>query len=511
MTHLLPPAYWALTAVILLWDVQLAGRIARQRAAPRPLALLSALAGLLVVPAALAAAAAPSLLSGHAVQAIAWLWPVVNALCAVQVLYAVARRYVTPAVGLPFLLYDLVTTAVAVARYATLRGGHAPPWLVALSAAQAGAIGTLLGEPALWSPLTLAAPLIAPVAPARWRLTATVRGVLAVVVAAWAGLVLLVEYPRAVRAVRAFAPFGEARLQERPAGDLEVGLHLFPTLERPPSEQVVTNDLALLDSLDADAVSLTLAPEAATLASLDSVAHILDDVRRDSTRIVIALGYPDDARARYAASPERYAAAQIAALRRVVRRLRPDIVLPAVEPYGAGARALGELPLAAWQRYLTAAARAVNEDRPRTQVGVSVASFGARDSALYAWAADRGSPIEVVGFSLAPSFDGGLSLAARLDAAERWLRAADPRRAPKPHWIFRAAAYPLAHGEQGQRDALWGLVAWATAHPQIRGVVVADAADYGRVSGLRVTGGRLRAAAGAVAEAVRTLHETVPQ
>ncbi|HEU4630205.1 MAG TPA: hypothetical protein VFS08_10715, partial [Gemmatimonadaceae bacterium] len=134
MTHLLPPAYWALTAVILLWDVQLAGRIARQRAAPRPLALLSALAGLLVVPAALAAAAAPSLLSGHAVQAIAWLWPVVNALCAVQVLYAVARRYVTPAVGLPFLLYDLVTTAVAVARYATLRGGHAPPWLVALSA-----------------------------------------------------------------------------------------------------------------------------------------------------------------------------------------------------------------------------------------------------------------------------------------------------------------------------------------------------------------------------------------
>jgi hypothetical protein len=101
-----------------------------------------------------------------------------------------------------------------------------------------------------------------------------------------------------------------------------------------------------------------------------------------------------------------------------------------------------------------------------------------------------------------------LSLAARLGAADRWLRAGDGRRAPKPHWIFHAVAYPLAHGERSQRDALWGTLAWATAHPQVRGLILGDAADYGRVTGLRVTGGRLRPAVGVLAQGIELLRET---
>jgi len=508
MRALLSPAYWALTAAIVLWNVQLAGRIAQNRRAPRPLALLSGLAGLLVVPAALAAAAAPSIFVGRAVQAIAWLWPVVAGLFALQALYAVARRYVTPAIGIPFLVYDLVVLGAAVARYRTLGGGTDADWLVALGTAQAGALGVAQGEAALWSPYAFALPLLAPVTPARWRLSAVARAAFAMFAAGWAGLVLVVEYPRAIRGVRAFAAFGEERIQERPAADLVVGLHLFPTLTAPPTELMLRNDIALADSLDVRAVSITIAPEAARLRTLDSLARLLDDVRRDTTTLVVALGYPRDARAQYAASPERYTAARVAELRRIVRRLRPDVVVPAVEPYGQGARALGVLPLEDWQRFLTAAAAAVEEDRPRTLVGVSTATFRARDSALYAWAASRESPIELVGFAIAPSFDGGLSLAARLGAADRWLRAGDGGRAPKPHWIFHAVAYPLAHGERSQRDALWGTLAWATAHPQVRGLILGDAADYGRVTGLRVTGGRLRPAAGVLAQGIELLRET---
>lgn len=508
MTGVLPAAFWLAAAAIVLWDIQLAGRIAQQRGAPRAFARLSGLAGLLVLPAAIAAAAAPSLFVGRAVEAIAWLWPAVAALCTVQVAIAVARRLVTPAVGIPFLLFDVVVTAAAVARYATLDGGDVPTWLLGAGAAQAGALGTLLGEVALWSPAALVPPLIAPISPARWRLSATMRAGLAVTAAAWAGLVLVVEYPRAVRAVNAFAPFAGEELRDRPAGDLAVGLQLFPTLAEPPTELMLRNDAALADSLLVGVVSITIAPEAASIAVLDSLARLLQDVRRDTTLLVVSLGYPRDAARQHAASPDAYHAARVADVRRIVRILRPDVVLPAIEPYGLGARVLGELPLETWQRYLTAAAAVVEEDRPRTLVGVSASSFGARDSALFAWAADRASPMELVGFAIRPGFDGGLSLAARLGAADRWLDAADPTRSPKPHWIFQTAAFPLVHGERGQRDALWGVLAWASARPQIRAVVVADAADYHRISGLRVTGGRLRPAAEVLADGVRLLRET---
>ena len=509
MRAVLPSLYWVVAAAVLLWDIQLAGRIARNRRAPRLLALLSGLAGLLIAPAAIAAAAAPSVYSGRAVQGIDWIWPVVNAIVTLQVLYAVLRRWVTPTIGIPFLLYNVVLLAVSVARHLVLHGDGAAPWVVGLSAAHAGALGLLLGERALYWPVALQLPLLSPVLPARWRLSAVLRGGLALFASAWTAIVLIVEYPRAVRAVNDFARYDDARLQERPAADFAIGLQIFPTLRRAPTPQMVSSDFALRDLLDVDAVSVTLAPEAARPVVLDSLARLLDDVRRDSTVLIVSLGYPAHAREAYRASPPRYTQARMLELRRILRTLRPDIVVPAVEPYGEGLRALGPLPLDAWQQYLTTAAQVVEEVRPRTQIAVSAASYNAPDSALYAWAASRDSPIEVVGFSFQPSFGGALSLAARLAAADRWLAAADAARAPKPHWVLRAGGNPLAFGEQSQRRTIWGTLAWATSHPQLRGEVVADAADYARVTGLRVTDGRLRPAAASVALAVRMLRESI--
>jgi len=511
MIGLLPPVFWAVVVGVLLWDVQLAGRIAQNARAPRTIALLSALAGLLVAPAVLAAAAAPSLYSGRAVQAIAWLLPAVALVCTLQALLALVRGLVIPTVGIPLLLFDLVVLGAAFARHEALGGGELSPFVAGLNAAQTGAFGVLVGEPALWSPLVVMPPLLAPVTAARWRLSAALRAGLAVAAAGWVALVMVIEYPRAVRAVRAFGGYAGTQLQERPAGDLAVGLQVFPPLAEPPTELMLRNDVALADSLDVGAVSLVVEPAATTLRALDSLSRVLDDVRRDTTTVIVSLGYPRDARAAYARDPDAYFAERVRELRRIVRVLRPDVVVPAIEPYGLGAATVGALPLEAWQGYLTAAAAAVEEDRPRTLVAVSASTFGPADSALYAWAASRASPIEVVGFSIAPSFDGGLSLAARLSAADRWLRAADRGRAPKPHWVFRSAAYPLAHGERSQREALWGTLAWATTHPEVRGVILADAADYGRITGLRATGGRLRPAVPLLAQGVRLLRETIVQ
>jgi hypothetical protein len=310
--------------------------------------------------------------------------------------------------------------------------------------------------------------------------------------------------------VRAFDAFADTQLQERPAGDFAIGLRIFPTLDEPPTPLVLGNDLALLDSLGVDVVSISLAPGAARATVLDSLARLLDPVRRDSTVLVVTLGHPDGAREAWQASPERYTAARMRELREVLRLLRPDIVLPVWEPYGQGAEALGTLSPEEWQRYVTTAAQVVGEVRPRTQVGISFGTFDSRDSVLYAWAARRDSPVEAVGFVFFPGFDGGLSLSARLAAADRWMQAAtDPRRAQKPHWVFGAGGYPLAHGEVSQRDAVWGMLAWATARPSMRGLVVADAADYARITGLRTTGGRIRPVARAVAQAVVLLRETV--
>jgi len=144
---------------------------------------------------------------------------------------------------------------------------------------------------------------------------------------------------------------------------------------------------------------------------------------------------------------------------------------------------------------------------PRIRVAFTAASYGARDSTLFAWAASRGSPIDVVGFSLMPGFDGARSLDTHMRVAQRWMRALPAR--PKPAWVFAAGGYPLAHGEQNQELSVWGVLAWATTQPSIKGLIVVEAGDYDAVRGLRAPGGRLRSSVGAVRRAQIGLKETV--
>jgi len=244
-------------------------------------------------------------------------------------------------------------------------------------------------------------------------------------------------------------------------------------------------------------------PESVRAIALDSLARSIDQLRRDSVLLVIELGYPRDARARYRSSPRDYLRQRVIDAERIARRLRPDYLVVAMDPYGEGRRALGDVPVDWWQEYLRLASRDIHRVSRRIRVGASFGAFTARDSALYLWAAADTSPVDVLGFALFPSYGGGVSLDARMRTADRWMR-----RSSKEHWVFAAGGYPVSHGERSQERAVWGTLAWATSHARVRGLIVEGAGDYDALTGLRAPGGRLRPAAGAVGRALRALEET---
>ena len=308
------------TAVVLAWNIVYAGRIARLRRAPRPLATLSGACGLLVAPALVAHLAASSLYGGRAVGGIAWLWPLTTTLFLAQAAYATTRRFVTPLLGVPLLAYDLLVCAAAWTRYAVDVDGRAPTALLALTAAQAALVGTALGPAALASPFAVQLPLVVPAYPARWRLTRSARALLALA-ATFAAGALLLELPRGVGAVRSYAPWAAERLSERPRGDFVLGAKLLNTLAGPPTSLSTRWDLPLLDSLGTvGAVSVALRPGALTLLALDSLRRVLDAARADSTLLVVELRYDPDDGTRRRADPAAFDRRRLAMVERAADR-----------------------------------------------------------------------------------------------------------------------------------------------------------------------------------------------
>ena len=493
---------------MVMWDIVVAGRVSQLRRAPRTFAGLTAFGGLLIVPALLIAYASSSILYGRAIQPVSWVWPFTTVLFALQATYALSRRLVTPLFGVPIFVYDVIIAIVAVSRYVVSKGFDPPDFGFALSAAQASALGFFFGAPALWGPEYLQVPLMSPSLPARWRFSRVVRMGVAAAAAGIAGLIL-VEMPNAFATNRSYTRYAREQLQEHPEGDFTIGLKIFPDLKGPPPPLALERDIALADSLDVNAVSMTINPEGATLASLDSIARTVDDRRADSALIIISLGYPVDAFQQFRKSPSEYTRKRVADIDRISRRLRPDILIPAVDPYDAGSRAIGTQPPEYWMNYITRSARVAHYVNRRIRVGVSASSYGSRDSTLYFWAAERGSPVDVVGFSMMPGFDGATSLATHMRIATRWMHAFATR--AKPHWVFSAGGYPVAHGEESQALALWGVLSWATAQTPIKGLIVTEAGDYEVLRGLRTAGGKYRSAVGALMRAERGLKETATQ
>ncbi|HKY98811.1 MAG TPA: hypothetical protein VJL35_13210 [Gemmatimonadaceae bacterium] len=504
--RLLPALYVAAAAIMIMWDIVVAGRVSQLRRAPRTFAAITAFGGLLIVPALLIAYASLSILYGRAIQPVAWVWPVTTVLFALQATYALSRRLVTPLFGVPIFVYNLIIAIVAVSRYAVSRGFDPPDFGFALSAAQASALSLFFGASALWGPEYLQVPLMSPSLPARWRFSRVIRMGVAVAAAGMAVLVFL-KLPKSFATNKSYQRYAKEQLQEHPEGDFTIALKIFPDLKGPPPPLALERDIALADSIGVRAVAITIDPEGATLASLDSIARTVDDRRADSAMIIISLGYSPDARLQFRKDSADYTRRRIALIDRISRRLRPDILIPAIDPYGEGSRAIGTQDPAYWKDYLTRSAQIAHYVNRRIRVGVAASSYGARDSSLYFWAAQRTSPIDVVGFSMMPDFEGAISLDSHMRIATRWMHAFPNR--PKPHWVFSAGGYPVAHGEESQALALWGVLAWATAQSPIKGLVVTEAGDYDVLRGLRNAKGKYRPAVAAVMRAESGLKETI--
>ena len=504
------PARWPVVVYVLLsafllgWNVLHAGRAVQLQRGGRVTRWLTALCGLLVAPALAIALTSVSAINGRATYIVAWVWPLTTACFVLHALRALTEGTVRLSVGLPVAAFNVAVFASATVRYANALGATLPSFVGAFGLAEATSLGFIFGHAALVSPFVLALPVLTPIVPARRR--AGRLAVLIVAALSSAGaLIYATEYPRAVRAMDGFAAFAFERLQERPRGDFALGVRLLPEVDGAPSPVALRNDLALVDTLSADNIEVWVTPAGTRGSTLDSLSRALDDLRRDSTRLVVSLGYDRGDLRRVRRNPEGYATARLAAIERIMRRVRPDILLPARDPADAGQDALGVVSLSWWTRYLSDAAELAHRLRPQTQVGVAATSFTAFDSALFAWASGLHSPLDVVGFTLTPSYGGGNSLAARLRVAGQWARLS-----ARPLWVFGSGANPRVFGEASQERAVWGVLAWATSQPRMLGVIVDGAADYDQLVGMRAPGGRLRGVVTTFERAQRALAEVAP-
>lgn len=507
MRAFLPVAQLLLVAVILLWDVVLTSRISQVQGAtlPRPFVFITALAGFLLLPALLIHLAVSDAITGRSVAAVDWIWPLTVVLFAAQALYAATRRLVNPFLGFFITLYDIVIAIDACLRFAASHGATLPDIALIFLTAVGAAFAFVTQSPVIIaSPLFFFVPMTAPAFPALRRSAASFRVFLAVVALVWIGLVLS-QLPAADKAVASYNLHDaqKEKLQERPASDFDVGLKIFPNLDGGPPPVSIRNDLALADSLGVTVVSVTVVPELMDKQALDSLAHTLELLRSDSTQLIVTMGYETGV--------VPFLGRDFSEIRRlrsigpIVRRLRPDMLLPAEDPYGAGTRAAGLRPPQFWKDYLThAAAEARRFDR-KVRIGVTASAYDRRDSTLYAWAAAPGSPIDVPGFTLYPSASGASTIDAARGAADRWMRES---RSIKDHWVFASGGFPEAHGEASQERAVWDALAWATSRPAIKGLVVSEAGDYGTIRGVRAADGHLRRVAFAIMRAVKGLRET---
>lgn len=505
MTTFLPAAHLALSLIIAIWDVVLAGRIAQLRLASRPFAAITGLCGLLLLPALLLRMATSTFITGRAVVAVDWIWPLVLVLFAVQAIYAVSRRLVNYFWGVPILVYNIVIAATEIVRYGVAHGSPLAASLAGMLTAQSSTLAVVTQSPiAVTTPFFFLIPMIAPAFPALRRTTAAFRAAIAADALLWVIFLIVWGVAGASAAGKALDAHADDRLRERPLGDFRVGLKIFPDIASVPSGAAVKNDMQLVTGLGVRAVGIVVAPGTPNLA-LDSLARIVDGID-DSVTVIVSIGYKGKLVPELGSVPLDESI-RLRTIDSVVSKLHPDILLPAEDPMAVGSRIVGSLSVERWQSYFTTASQRAKARDPSVKVGLSVSSYGIADSILYAWAARRGSPIDVVGFSFFPEKKGIDDIVNAFEpAADRWMKTTPP---VKEHWVFAAGGFPLNTGEQMQSRIIWNTLSWATDHPAIKGLIVYEASDYAQARGLRAPNGRLRAAERVVRNAIRQLRESI--
>ncbi len=500
MSDQLAPLLLLITIVVLVWDVVLAGWIASRREAPVIFTNLTSLCGLLVAPALVVALATGTVAGSRTISGISWLLPAIACAFAVQVLFAAVTRLVSVVVAIPILLYDLAVAAVAIGDYLVSQHGTAPLGLQAAVAARDSLLGMAVGRAALVSPFALLVPMIAPAYPARWRLSAVVRAAL-VLSATVVTTLLVLEWPRGLGAIRSYEPALLVPMQSRPAGDFVIGMRLFPRLDGAPTARTAAADLAMAAVFRPEIVLVVLDADGTRASALDSLSRSLESLRDDSVRIAVALSVDGEP----SAEDDR---ARLAALERVLVRVKPDVVLPALAPPVPSLLRRRAASADWWRRIETEAAVVIARVRPRAQLAWSASRLDVTDSAVYAWASLPASPVRVIGAVSYPSFSGLPAVDARLRTFERWhARALSTGGGRQPHWLMNVGGLAHAHGDAAQLAAIRHALAWGSRRPWIGAAIVGEPADYDGGVGLRAANGRARVALRSVAAAAKAMRD----
>ncbi len=488
---------------VLAWDIALAGWIAARREAPRAFTNLTAFCGLLVAPALLVAVATGTETGARTISGITWLMPMIACAFVLQVLYSLVTRLVSVVVALPILLYDVVIAVIAIGDYLASQQGVAPLQLQAAVSARDVILGMTAGRAALVSPLAMVVPMIAPAYPARWRLSGAVRALLVLAATALSTLLVL-EWPRGIAAVRSYESAYAEPMQARPTGDFLIGMRIFPVLDGAPPARAVQADRRLIEQLAPEVVLVVIDEDGWRGGALDSLSRVLQPLRDDSVQIAVALrlgrgvATPDDA--------ERQAAVE-----RVLLRIRPDVIFPAlVDPLPS---IFGATPRSSdwWRALLLRSAATVRRVRPRTQMGWSASRLDVTDSAVYAWASTPSSPVALLGAVSFPSFSGLPAVSARLRAFDRWHQRAVTRGGgTQPHWLVTVGGLPHAHGDAAQLAAIRHALAWGSRRAWIGAAIIGESADYDGWLGLRAANGRLRSSVPALSLAARQMRDVRP-
>ncbi|MHB1311617.1 MAG: hypothetical protein ACYC3L_06330 [Gemmatimonadaceae bacterium] len=491
-----PAALGALAAVLLAWNLAIGVRATSLGSAGTAFRALTGLGAFLLLPALLIGVLAPTEPGARVLTPLTWFWPLVTLGVVVQAAWAFARRRSSSLHAIPVVLFDVLVAWIAIARWLEALGAGLPAWLLAPGVAVSALGASALGEGAyLWSAWLLL-PSLVPAAPARSTLSAAWR---AAVAAGFSVLLVLVGagVPRAFAGLQAARAIGEGLMTERARGDLAVGLHLLGDVTAPPAPAAARHDAALADSLGASAVHVTITPEGGTAAVLDSVARVLEG-RRDSVTLVVSLALADDEAATLGANDAHWLPGRIALVERVVKRLHPDVLLPAGDhaPYGSAAR---------WEDYYERVARAARRIDRDVTIALATSAATPLDSTLCDWVGQGDTPVDAIALAVPPGRDGPARLRAAQAALGRWLSMAHT---PPVVWVVALPSAPAVDGEVAQQHVLRQALQWASAHAWVRGVIAGDASDTWWSGGLRAASGRSRPALAEVGNALRSLRDS---
>ena len=480
---------------LIAWNFAHGARLAALRSVGRPFRVLSGLAAFLFLPALVIAFLAPSAPGARVLGPLVWLWPLVTVGMAVQAVWALQRGSASTLIAAPIAVFDVLVAWVAVTRWVNSMGGALPEWAhapgMAVSTLAAAVFGTAVFP---WG-AALLMPVLVPATPARQRATRAVRALMAAGCTAMLAVTVL-ALPRAHAALRSTQTLRPA-LGEAPAlGEFAIGVRLFGTLTGPPSAATVRHQMALADSLGVTALHVELAPGGTSVLALDSVARSIEP-RRDSLLLVVTLTLNGSRVPVDGAEDQRH----LAMIERVVRRLRPDVLVPA-ERVTTG---FGAPSLEAWRDYYARSAATVRRTDRRVAVALATDASTAVDSALTDWVMQGGSSVRTVALSVQDHGARPSRLVDALNALARWASLA---RVVPDVWILGVPAAPAVTGEVVQQRLVRHTLAWGVARPWVRGVIAGDAGDVTAPTGLRTATGRARRALDEVGGALRTQRDT---